>query len=155
MVLSGSSFLARRCGRHFRNLVGDKISFLPVPEASQDWQNKLFRFSGFGANEPFFVYLSPGFYESLVTVFWVCMILLCVCYVIGVLFVITVGSSKTFENAWPEMPVYVGSVPRAMLTVFQVGFVYSESVLVLRQHPLCFLALWMLQESGTRRCVLL
>jgi len=42
------------------------------------------------------------------------------CYAIGVLLVIGVGSDTRYKRSWPESDVYVGSVSRAMLTVFQM-----------------------------------
>mmetsp|Transcript_18550 Transcript_18550/g.46280 ORF Transcript_18550/g.46280 Transcript_18550/m.46280 type:complete len:524 (+) Transcript_18550:443-2014(+) len=73
-----------------------------------------------------------GFYESLVTVFWVSVLLFVVCYAIGVLLVIAVGSVKEFKNHWPDMDIYVGSVPRAMLTVFQIITLESWSGSIVR-----------------------
>lgn len=73
-----------------------------------------------------------GFYDSLVTVFWVAVLLFIICYATGILLVISIGTNEFYAKYWIDVDVYVGSVGRAMLTVFQVITLESWSGQIVR-----------------------
>lgn len=61
-----------------------------------------------------------GFLDSMRTVFWVGCCVMCLVYCLAVALTTVVGQDYGIRERWDTADIYVGSVPKAMLTVLQV-----------------------------------